>query len=473
MVAAGCTGEFWALKLPERAHLAKLTVDACKGRGPAIVGTGSIREGEVIEQIHAAKGGRRGWRAGDATLLRAPDRTPEIIAHYEAIDAASVLPIVLYNIPGNAGNAITPAIADRLADLDNVVAIKESSGNWTNFHDTLMRVKDRIRVYLRAVQSCSAWPATLAGADGLIDCFPNVWDKGCLDLWHATRAGRMDEAWALQRTGLAMTELFTTEGRTLYPATKAAMNFLGLPGGGIPRPAAARADWRAAGGLEGGDGRAAYDAASEGGVMDLGIRGKRAIVTAASKGLGLATARALAREGVDVVMNARTAGPLEEAASAIRAEFGVDAVPVATDVNTSDGRAAILSAAGPVDILVSNPGVRQVPTPYAQITPEDWRHWLEVHFLSSVELIQAVTPGMVERRFGRVVTMSVSFIKFPAGGLCAFPCSKAGAVGRGGRDGAGTHPAQRDDQHRLSRPVRHRRAAHQPARPCRAPGRDL
>ena len=151
--------------------------------------------------------------------------------------------------------------------------------------------------------------------------------------------------------------------------------------------------------------------------MDLGIRGKRAIVTAASRGLGLATARALAREGVDVVMNARTAGPLEEAASAIRAEFGVDAVPVAADVNTADGRAAILSAAGPVDILVSNPGVRQVPTPYAQITPEDWRHWLEVHFLSSVELIQAVAPGMAERRFGRIVTMSVSFIKFPQVGF--------------------------------------------------------
>jgi 3-oxoacyl-[acyl-carrier protein] reductase len=151
--------------------------------------------------------------------------------------------------------------------------------------------------------------------------------------------------------------------------------------------------------------------------MDLGIRGRRALVTAASRGLGLATARALAREGVDVVMNARTAGPLEEAAAAIRADFGVDAVPVAADVNTTDGRAAILSAAGPVDILVSNPGVRQVPTPFAQIAPEDWRHWLEVHFLSSVELIQAVAPGMAERRFGRIVTMSVSFIKFPQVGF--------------------------------------------------------
>lgn len=234
MVAAGCTGEFWALKLPERARLAKLTADACKGKGPAIVGTGSIREGEVIEQIHAAK------EAGaDGVLVLPPYfahlTDAEIVAHFEAIDAASVLPIVLYNIPGNAGNAITPELADRLADLDRVVAIKESSGNWTNFHDTLMRVKDRIRVYC-GPSSVFGVAATLAGADGLIDCFPNVWDKGCLDLWHTTRAGRMDDAWALQRTGLAMTELFTTGGRSLYPATKAAMNFLDLPGGGIPRP---------------------------------------------------------------------------------------------------------------------------------------------------------------------------------------------------------------------------------------------
>lgn len=151
--------------------------------------------------------------------------------------------------------------------------------------------------------------------------------------------------------------------------------------------------------------------------MELGLKGRRAIVAAASRGLGLATARALAREGVSVVMNARSAGPLEDAARSIRSEFGVEAIPVAADFNTPEGRAQILQAAGEVDILVNNPGVRQVPTPYDKITPEDWRHWLEVHFLSSIEMIQAVTPGMVSRRFGRVVNMSVSFIKFPQVGF--------------------------------------------------------
>ena len=234
MITAGCTGEFWSLSMDERAHLARLTVAASAGRGPTILGTASIQPGEVIEQIHAAK------EAGaDGVLVLPPFfvhlTRSEMIAHFEAVNDASVLPIVLYNIPGNAGNAITPVLADQLADLDKVVAIKESSGNWNNFHATLIAVKDRIRVFC-GPSSMFGVPATLAGADGLIDCFPNVWSPGCLDLWHKTKAGRTEEAWALQRTGIALTELFTSEGRTLYPATKAAMNHLGLPGGGAMRP---------------------------------------------------------------------------------------------------------------------------------------------------------------------------------------------------------------------------------------------
>lgn len=152
--------------------------------------------------------------------------------------------------------------------------------------------------------------------------------------------------------------------------------------------------------------------------MDLGLKGRKAIVSAASRGLGFAAARSLAREGVNVVMNARSEGPLEEAAQSIAKEFGVEAIPVAADFNSAEGRAAILEAAGGAcDILVSNPGVRQVPTPYDEISSEDWRYWLEVHFLSSVEMMQAVAPGMKERGFGRIVNMSVSFIKFPQVGF--------------------------------------------------------
>lgn len=248
MVVAGCTGEFWALTLAERARLARTAVTAGRGRGPIIVGTGAIREGEVVDQIHAAKeAGADGALVLPPYFVHLGDN--ELIRHFETIDSQSVLPLVLYNIPGNAGNAIGPALADRLADLDRVVAIKESGGDWTSFHDTLLRVRDRIRVFC-GPSSVFGVAATLAGADGLIDCFPNVWAPGCLDLWHATRAGRMREAWSLQRTGLALTELFTTGGRSLYPATKAAMDRLDLAGGGRPRPPLRPLEGEALRGLE-------------------------------------------------------------------------------------------------------------------------------------------------------------------------------------------------------------------------------
>ena len=152
--------------------------------------------------------------------------------------------------------------------------------------------------------------------------------------------------------------------------------------------------------------------------MDLGIKGRSAIVSAASRGLGLACARSLAGEGVSLTMNARSPEALEEAGARIREDFGVEVRCVAADFNSEEGRAAILEAAGgSCDILVNNPGKRQVPTPFADITPEEWRQWLDDHFLSSVSMIQAVAPGMQERRFGRIVNMSVSFIKFPQVGF--------------------------------------------------------
>jgi 4-hydroxy-tetrahydrodipicolinate synthase len=77
-------------------------------------------------------------------------------------------------------------------------------------------------------------PAVALGADGTVDCFPNVW-AGCLDLYFAARDGKMREAEALQETGRRLTDLFVTGGRTLYPATKAAMDMQGFPGGGTPR----------------------------------------------------------------------------------------------------------------------------------------------------------------------------------------------------------------------------------------------
>ena len=147
--------------------------------------------------------------------------------------------------------------------------------------------------------------------------------------------------------------------------------------------------------------------------MDLGIRGRTAIVSAASKGLGKACAMALAREGANLVMNARSEDALEEAAEEIRAATGATVTAVAADYNTDEGRDAIIAAAPEADILVSNPGVRQVPGDFNEWDKDEWLYWLDVHFFSGVQMIQRVVPGMRARKFGRIVNISVSFIKFP------------------------------------------------------------
>jgi dihydrodipicolinate synthase/N-acetylneuraminate lyase len=233
LLVGGCTGEFWALSFEERVELFALGAKLGRGRGTILVCTGAITVDETVRLTEAAQA------AGcDGALILPPYfihlSDDEIFEHYREIDAAVAIPIVLYNIPGNAINAITPALASRLADLDNVVAIKESSGDWNNFYATLLGVRDRIRVFCGPA-SLYGVPAIAAGADGFIDCFPNVWLPGGLELFHAARAGRLDEASELQQTGKRLTELFTSGGRSLYPATKAAMTHLGFTAGD-PRP---------------------------------------------------------------------------------------------------------------------------------------------------------------------------------------------------------------------------------------------
>jgi dihydrodipicolinate synthase/N-acetylneuraminate lyase len=234
ILAGGCTGEFWAMSMAERKALFELAVRAVAGRGVVLVGTGAVTPPEVIEITrHAQAVGCDGAVVMPPYFVRLTD--DEIVAHFEAVCAGTAFPICLYNIPGNAGNAISPPLAARLAALGPVVAIKESSGDWNNFHATLLAVRDRLRVFC-GPSSVFGVPAVLLGADGLIDCFPNVWVPGCLDLFYAARDGRLKEAEALQAIGRKLTDLFTTGGRTLYPATKAAMDMLGYAGGGVPRP---------------------------------------------------------------------------------------------------------------------------------------------------------------------------------------------------------------------------------------------
>lgn len=162
--------------------------------------------------------------------------------------------------------------------------------------------------------------------------------------------------------------------------------------------------------------------------MDLGIRGKRALVCASSKGLGRGCAEALAEAGVDVVLNARGAEALEATAAAIRDAHGVAVTAVAADITTEDGRAAVLAATGAVDILVTNAG-GPPPGVWTDWDREDFIRALDANMLTPIALMQALVPGMAERGWGRVVNITSQSVKSPIPALGLSNTARAGLTG--------------------------------------------
>jgi 3-oxoacyl-[acyl-carrier protein] reductase len=146
--------------------------------------------------------------------------------------------------------------------------------------------------------------------------------------------------------------------------------------------------------------------------MDLNIRGKRAIVCAASKGLGKACAGALAREGVEVTINARDREALETTAAEIRAGAGVRVTTVAGDITAAATRRALLDACPAPDILVNN-NAGPSPGRFQDWDHDAWAKALEAQMLAPIEMIRAVIDGMVDRRFGRIVNITSAMVKAP------------------------------------------------------------
>jgi 3-oxoacyl-[acyl-carrier protein] reductase len=162
--------------------------------------------------------------------------------------------------------------------------------------------------------------------------------------------------------------------------------------------------------------------------MDLGIRGKRALVCGASKGLGRGCAEALAAEGVDLVVVARTSSVLEETAKEIRTRFKVDVTAVATDITTEEGRAKALAACPDPDILVTNAGGPPGGN-FRQFRREDWLKAVDANMVTPIELIKATLDGMAERRFGRIVNITSRSVKSALAHLPLSNGARAGLTG--------------------------------------------
>jgi 3-oxoacyl-[acyl-carrier protein] reductase len=159
--------------------------------------------------------------------------------------------------------------------------------------------------------------------------------------------------------------------------------------------------------------------------MDLGIRGRTAIVCASSQGLGRACALALGEAGVSLVINGRNRPLLDQTAEDIRQATGADVTPVIADVSTPEGQAALLAACPTPDILINNNG----GPPFRDFRELDRQAMLTgvtMNMVTPIELIQKVIDAMAARGFGRIVNITSLSVKMPISGLDLSSAARAG-----------------------------------------------
>jgi 3-oxoacyl-[acyl-carrier protein] reductase len=162
--------------------------------------------------------------------------------------------------------------------------------------------------------------------------------------------------------------------------------------------------------------------------VDLGIRGRKAVLTGASRGLGKACALALAREGVEITIVARKRDSLERTAAEIAAATRATVKPVAADITTAAGRSAAMATCPEPDILLNNADGR-LPGDYRKWSREDWIDALEAMMLSPIEMMRLTVEGMMERGFGRVINIVSRSVKIPQLELGLSNGARSGLVG--------------------------------------------
>jgi len=162
--------------------------------------------------------------------------------------------------------------------------------------------------------------------------------------------------------------------------------------------------------------------------MDLGIKGRTALVCAASKGLGKGCALALAKEGVSLVITARGKETLESTAAEIRKSTGASVTAIAGDITTPEGRAAALAACPAPDILVNNAG-GPPPGDFRAWGRDEWLKALDANMLTPIELIRATVDGMIARKFGRIVNITSGAVKNPIAELGLSNGARTGLTG--------------------------------------------
>ena len=162
--------------------------------------------------------------------------------------------------------------------------------------------------------------------------------------------------------------------------------------------------------------------------MDLGIKGRTAIVCAASKGLGKGAAMTLAQEGVNLFITARTKSEIEATADEIRKATGVSVTAVAGDITTDEGRQQVLAACPSPDILITNAGGPPAGD-FKDFSLDDWRQAVEWSMITPIALIKATVYGMMDRGFGRIVNITSQSVRAPIASLELSNGARTGLTG--------------------------------------------
>ncbi|MBS1787411.1 MAG: 4-hydroxy-tetrahydrodipicolinate synthase [Acidobacteria bacterium] len=191
LVACGTTGESVTMTDDEQARIVELTIEFAAGRVPVVAGAGGYNTREVIEKV------QRYEKLGvDAILSVTPyynkPMQEGLYQHYRAIASATSLPVILYSVQGRTGVNLEPATVARLAEINNIVAIKEASGNISQIAEIASLVSDEFRIF--AGDDSVVLPVAALGGVGVISVASNLLPRLVSDLCHASVEGRLDEA---------------------------------------------------------------------------------------------------------------------------------------------------------------------------------------------------------------------------------------------------------------------------------------
>ena len=190
----GTNGEGYILSEEEKAAVLKTTVDAVHGRVPVYAGTGCISTRDTIRQSLKAQELRADALSTIPPSFAAPSQD-ELIRHYETVAQAVDLPIILYNIPARTGNALAPATVRKLAEVDNIVGAKDSSGNFDNLLQYIEKTRGGNKPFaiLSGNDSLILWTLLAGGAGGIAGC-ANVFPHTMVRIYDAFMAGDFAEA---------------------------------------------------------------------------------------------------------------------------------------------------------------------------------------------------------------------------------------------------------------------------------------